>query len=89
MLTFEDCVGLCELSEAEVEAIAEHEHLTEMVALEMGNYLTHTPAGERRIRAMIIDDIRIAEEAGRLAHVAMLKSVLKEFVAHHGRLSHA
>ena len=36
MLTYQDCVGLCELSEAEIRAIAEHEHLPEVVALELG-----------------------------------------------------
>ena len=34
MLTFDDCLGLCELSEEEIRAIAEHEHLPEIVALD-------------------------------------------------------
>ena len=58
MLTLEDCIGLSELDEEEILAIAEHEHIPEMAAVEMGNYLCHTPEGERRIRRMIIDDIR-------------------------------
>ena len=32
MITLEDCVGLCGLTEEEVLAIAEHEHLTEIAA---------------------------------------------------------
>jgi len=36
MLTREDCLALCELSEDEVAAIAEHEHVPEIVAMEMG-----------------------------------------------------
>ena len=43
MLTLLDCLELCELTEDEVLAIAEHEHITEMAALEFGNYLVHTP----------------------------------------------
>jgi len=46
-LTFEDCLGLCDLSEAEILAIAEHEHLPAMAALELGNYLVCTANGER------------------------------------------
>ena len=35
MITFDDCLALCELTEEEIDAIAEHEHLTGTVALEM------------------------------------------------------
>ena len=64
MLTLEDCIGLSELDEEEILAIAEHEHIPEMAAVEMGNYLCHTPEGERRIRRMIMDDISKAREQG-------------------------
>ncbi len=30
MLTFDDCLALCELTEEEIDAIAEHEHLPEI-----------------------------------------------------------
>ena len=39
MLSLEDCLALCELSEDEVLAIAHHEHLPEIAAAELGNYL--------------------------------------------------
>jgi hypothetical protein len=55
-LTFEDCLGLCDLSEVEVLAIAEHEHIPAIAALELANYLIRTPAGEDRVKAMIRDD---------------------------------
>jgi hypothetical protein len=83
MLTLEDCIEMSELSEDEILAIAEHEHITEMAALEMGCYLCHTPEGEKRIRRMIVDDIRHARERGDIVHVATLKTVLKHFVAEH------
>ena len=41
-----DCLELCELSEEEVRAIAEHEHIPEVVALELGDYLIGGPDGE-------------------------------------------
>jgi hypothetical protein len=42
MITIDDCIGLSGLTEDEVDAIAEHEHLPEIVAAELGNY-TATP----------------------------------------------
>lgn len=83
MLTLQDCLELCELTEDEVLAIAEHEHITEMAALELGNYLVHTPEGERRIKAMIAEDIDAARARGEIGHAAMLKLVLKRFVETH------
>jgi len=46
MLTIEDCIGVAGLSE-EVLAIAEHEHIPQIAAIELGNYLVQTPDGER------------------------------------------
>ena len=50
-LGFEDCVGLCDLTEEEVLAIAEHEHIPAMAAVQLADYLVHTPGGEQRIKA--------------------------------------
>ena len=83
MLTIEDCIAFSDLSEEEIDAIAEHEHIGEMAALELGNYLVHTPAGEKRIKKMIADDIRAARESGNVKHGAMLKLVLKHYLEHH------
>lgn len=83
MLTREDCLALCELTEGEVAAIAEHEHVPEIIAMEMGQYLCHTPDGEARIERMIIDDINAARSSGNTAHVSKLVAVLRHFVANH------
>ncbi|MBT3398833.1 MAG: hypothetical protein HOL07_02060 [Rhodospirillaceae bacterium] len=83
MLTREDCLALCELTEGEVEAIAEHEHVPEMIAMEMGQYLCHTTDGEARIKRMIVDDIQTSRSSGNIAHTAKLVSVLRHFVEHH------
>ncbi len=79
MLTYEDCLGLSDLTQEEVDAISEHEHLHAIVALELGNYLVHTPDGQPRIRRMIIEDIEAAEARGDTVHKAKLKLVLKGF----------
>lgn len=83
MITFEDCLAFCELSEDEVDAIAEHEHLTEMVALEMGSFVIQGPDGELRIQQIIIDDIEAARVRGDLVHAAHLKRTLRRFIEEH------
>ena len=83
MLTFEDCLGLCELNEEEVRAIAEHEHVPQIVALELGNYLMRGPDGELLVSHMFIDDIRAAQRRGDMLHAARLKHALRHFIEEH------
>jgi hypothetical protein len=83
MLTIQDCIGLCRLTEDEIAAIAEHEHLPDMLALEMGDYLCRTTDGELRVKRMIAEDIDAARERGDLAHAAKLRGVLQHFLEHH------
>ena len=84
-LTLEDCLAMCELSEDEVLAIAEHERLPEVVAAELGNYLVHTADGELAIKSMIRDDIAGATARADHRHAAALKHVLRDFVLQHPR----
>lgn len=85
VLTLEDCVGLCNLSEDEVLAIAAHEHIPEIVAAEFGNYLCSTPEGELCIKAMIQDDIAHAASSGNRERELALKLVLRKFILQHRR----
>lgn len=80
MLSLCDCLAMCALSEDEILAIAEHEHLPEMAALELGDDLMHHPGGIARICAMIRDDVLAARERGDLLHAAQLKMTLKRFL---------
>ena len=83
MLTYQDCVELSDLTEEEIEAIAQHEHLPEMAALEMGSYLIHTPEGIPMIKRIILDDIEEARRHGHSQKALQLKLVLKHFVDTH------
>ena len=83
MLTWEDCLALCELSEDEIAAIAEHEHMTQMAAAELGNYLVHSSEGVPMIRRIILEDIAAARCRNELAHAAKLKLVLRHFIHSH------
>ena len=83
MLTYKDCLGLCELTEDEIDAIAEHEHIPRIVAAELGNYLIESPDGVPAIKAIILDDIAHAQAHGNVAHALALKLVLKKFIETH------
>jgi hypothetical protein len=83
VLTLEDCIALSELTEEEVLAIAEHEHIPEMAAVELGSYLVRTPAGETRVGAMLRDDIDRAREAGDHRRAAVLRLCLQHYLQHH------
>lgn len=83
MLSLEDCIALCDLTEEEVLAIAHHEHIPEIAAAELGNYLVHTPGGERRIKAIIRDDIAEASACGNRTRELALKKLLRDFVLQH------
>ncbi|PWC37833.1 hypothetical protein [Azospirillum sp. TSO35-2] len=83
MITIEDCIGMSGLTREEIDAIAEHEHLPEIVATELGNYLAATTAGQNEIRRMIEDDIATAKTHGHLERVAVLKITLCQFLKDH------
>ena len=84
-LTFDDCVGLCDLSEAEILAIAEHEHLPAIAALELGSYLAHTPDGEQRVKDILRDHLAAASSSGDQQRTLALKSVLRDYILNHPR----
>ncbi len=83
MISKEDCIALCGLTAEEVDAIAEHEHVGEVAAAALADYLLHKDHGADRIRAMIVDDIRSALRDGRPAHASELMHVLRHFLAAH------
>jgi hypothetical protein len=84
MITLEDCIGLCGLTEEEVLSIAEHEHLPEIAATALAEYLLSLEHGSEKVRDMIIDDIREAElNCGQKEHVVTLLHVLHHFLKTH------
>ena len=70
MLSLEDCLALCELTEDEVLAIAHHEHLPEIAAAELGHYLCLTPDGEMRIKSIFRDDVAEARAYSASSRIA-------------------
>lgn len=82
MLTYDECLAMCDLTQGEVSAIAEHEHLDPMIALALGQYLC-CHEGEQKIKKIIMDDIDHAQRSGNEAHEKVLRRVLAHFIATH------
>jgi hypothetical protein len=83
MITLEDCIAFCGLTEQEVLAIAEHEHIPEVAAAALAEYLLNRPKGAGQIRDMICGDIRAAFDRGDNKHAAELCSALRHFLECH------
>ncbi len=83
MIALEDCIALCELTEAEIDAIAEHEHIPELAAAALGQYLMGRERGAAIVRAMIRDDIRAAIAGGDARHARQLVAAFCAFIAAH------
>ena len=80
MITLEDCVAFCGLTEEEVLAIAEHEHLPEIAAAALAQYLLSRAHGTQNVCDMIVDDIREAQHRNDKVHVQTLLHVLHHFL---------
>ena len=83
MICLDDCIALCGLDRDEVLAIAEHEHIPEVAAAALSQYLLQKAGGAVVIRDMIIDDIRASQARGDNAHVQGLLHVLHHFMQEH------
>jgi hypothetical protein len=79
MLTYDDCLALCGLTAEEVDAIARHEGLPEIVALEKGSCLCTTAEGLEIIRRIIVDELTEAAGRGDARSVARLQLALRHF----------
>jgi exo-beta-1,3-glucanase (GH17 family) len=83
MLCLEDCIGLSELDEEQVAAIAEHEHVPAIVAAEMGSELLKRNEGVAKLHAMVLDDIKSALERGRKDHASELVTTYRQLQSAH------
>jgi len=54
MITLEECVAFCGLTEEEVLAIAVHEHIPEIAATALADYLIHHEHGIEKIQEHVL-----------------------------------
>ena len=83
MITMEDCIEFCGLTEQEVLAIVEHEHIPEIAASALASDLLSQEDGAEKIRDIIVDNIREAQFRGDRKHILTLLRVLRHFLRKH------
>ena len=81
MLSLEDCIALSGLTEDEILVIVQHQHIPEIAAAELGNYLSRSEDGQLAIKSMIREDIQAAEARGERDRALALKMVLRQYVS--------
>lgn len=82
-LSLQECLDMIDLTEDEIAAVAEHEHVPLIVGAELASYLIDEPDGVPKLKAIIVDDIEHAEACGDAAHAEKLRAVLRHFVLTH------
>lgn len=83
MINANDILDMTCLTREEIAAIAEHEHISDIEAAEMGDYMMHIHHGPQVVQTMICDDIREALHKGDIAHARALYKTLADFIADH------
>ena len=83
MISIDDIIAMTGLDPIEVAAIGEHEHLPDVAAAALAEYLLHCEHGAEKIRDMIVDDIKMALDNGRIDHAQELFMALRHFLAEH------
>lgn len=83
MLSLKDCMDYCDLDCSEIEAVAEHEHLPFLLALELSSNLLETPEGVRDLHRMVREDIEHALELGEADRATRLTATYLHLKATH------
>jgi hypothetical protein len=84
MLSLAECIGMSDLTEDEIAVIAEHEHVPDIVAVELGQGLLKTSKGVFILKCYISDVLEQAKLAGKRDKVKRLDRLLTRFNAAHG-----
>ena len=81
ILTVQECVDMSELGNEAIRAIAEHEHIPEVVAAELGQALLKATGGIAEIRRILEENLDLAVQAGEPDKINDCKRVLEQFIA--------
>jgi hypothetical protein len=83
MLTLDECIGMSGLEEAVIDAIARHQRIPEIAAVELGAMLLASREGRCQIRWMITVRADHDTRAGNQQRATTLRGALSEFDATH------
>lgn len=88
MLSLTDCLDFIDLDRATIEVIAEHQHIPEVVATELGDKLLGSLKGIYRIHEMHLDLIARAAETGNLEREKDLRRIYTAFMRKYPKPRH-
>lgn len=81
MLSLTECVDLSGLSAEEVQVIAEHEGVPEIVAAEIGFDLVETPRGLYRLHSIFLAELEKAAQKRQHERTRRIDRVYRRFRA--------
>ncbi len=83
MLSLTQVIEFSGLSEDELAVIAEHEHIPEIVAAELGNQLLESGDGVRRFKHFVLDNLECATHRGQFDKASHLAALYRSFDVNH------
>lgn len=83
MLSLTECCDFCGLTDDEVHAIAQHEHMPELSAAALGQHLLESEQGIRVIKRFMREDVQSAKFHGHPDVAQALTQVLAHFKETH------
>lgn len=83
MLTLKDCIDMSDLTDSEIAAIAEHEHVPEIIAAEIGCKLINSRDGRRILKHYIYENYVRAKAHHLDAKANGLALLLRQFDGAH------
>ena len=83
MLSITDCVGMCGLTDDELQALVDHEHVPLIVAAELGAQLLKSPKGTWQLRGYLLEALEVSVARGEVVREQHLRHVLAAFSSSH------
>lgn len=88
MLSLDQCIDFCGLSEEEVELIAEHERVPEIIAAQLACQWLNSPRGAEKVRCVLLDQLEHARVCGDACKAGKIQQTLLHFSeCHRGELA--
>lgn len=83
MLSRQDIIDFCGLTEGEVRAIAKHQHVSDISAASLGQSLLQSEKGVKEVERLISDNMENAISCGETDEADDLQRVLADFKGSH------
>jgi len=83
MISIRDCIDYSDLTDDEIEVIAEHEHLPFASAAQLACCLAQSKEGSQLLRCILMDAVCDAQACGKRNTLQLARRALRQFCANH------